>query len=278
MSRISIDELELRNQLTLMLTNLIQGIISSIDFNNFELHQFQNLIIYDIENECPGLTQKLINHLNNERNYSIEEITSIASKSTIKTWPASFKKDLVKLVSMNSLNHLKFKQLFNYFDETKSERKRCLEMKECCIHHCKRSFECNNTMWLYNVLRFGCGCCWTSYAWRLVCRPIQNKISDDDKCCLVCALWVLPSVCCPCYCCYYWDSLNYDKSRLLPEVQIQSAVTNQPTAFHYSRQYFDSFFYLAIEVSNQLNEKFVIWLKLPYTYHYQFDIHGEDNF
>jgi len=274
-----IDESELRNEFTLMLNNLIEGIIRSIDFNNFKLVQFQHYIMYNIEDESPGITQKLIDHLKNEENYSIEEIVSFANKSTIKTWPTSFKSDLINAYSP-SAKSLKFKQLFYYFDEKKSERKHCLEMKECCIHHLKRPFECHsdrNT--LYHAVRFACCCCWTSYIWRLICRPILNKNDCSDLCYCLCEI-----ACFPCWCCYLCDRLNYEPQKIIqygqsifdfrPVVQI---ITKQPTPFHYTKQYFDSFFYLAIEVSNQLNEKFVIWLKIPYNYHHQFDMHDTDN-
>jgi hypothetical protein len=60
------------------------------------------------------LTFKLKEHLKKETNYSIEEIDSICSQSTINTWPESFRNDFLKQFENVPDQAYEFKKLFFY--------------------------------------------------------------------------------------------------------------------------------------------------------------------
>jgi hypothetical protein len=271
---IQIDEIDMRNELKQLCFNLIKTSIDLIDFNILLIKKNQHYIVTDIQSFYPGLTFKLKEHLKKETNYSTEEIDSICSKSTFNTWPESFKNDYSEKFKNVPDQAYRFKKLFFYFSDLDIKRDKCLELKGCCIHHCKRSFECDpNSNYIYQICRFGCGCCWTSYIWRLVCRPFQSKIDNPIHECLCTCLF------CPCFCPYFFDKYNFEPKKIIqygqsifddrPVVQI---VTKQPTPFHYTKQYFHTIYNLAIEVTSKYNERFVIWLRFPFNYDTYFDI------
>ncbi len=78
------------------------------------LKKYQLFFFDDIENLYPGLTLKLKEHLKKETNYSIEEIDSICSQSTINTWPESFRNDFLKQFENVPDQAYEFKKLFFY--------------------------------------------------------------------------------------------------------------------------------------------------------------------
>jgi hypothetical protein len=239
MSRVEIDAIDMQDVLEELTQSLWNNLFDSLDVNILFLKKYQLFFFDDIENLYPGLTLKLKEHLKKETNYSIEEIDSICSQSTINTWPESFRNDFLKKFENVPDQAYEFKKLFFYISGSDSKRDKCLELKGCCIHHCKRSFECDpNSKYIYRICRFGCCCCWTSYIWRLVCRPFQSKIDNPIHECMCTCLF------CPCFFPYFFDRFNFEPKNI---TQIRfdyegefamETVTKQPTPFHFTKKTF----------------------------------------
>lgn len=131
---------EIKNFKNDLIENLIDWHIDLTDFN-----VIKPFIVENIETKWKGDIEDLKKYLAEQNECTVYEIQSLLEKTSSKNWPEFFKdKRSRDADDFQVINNLTLGRVV-FLDNEKEERRRhTKEFKLCMMHHCKRSFECNN--------------------------------------------------------------------------------------------------------------------------------------
>ena len=275
-----------------LIENLIDCTIDLTDFNIVKA-----FIIEDISREWQGDLSHLKTHLMQMTDCSILEVENLLQKSCATNWPDFFKNKSAWQEETFQIDNQLILNYLSFCDNEEEERRRPnKELKFCMLHHLQRPFECSRSMGkLYQCVRFSFCCCWTSYIWRLVCykcakssihdRYYANKNQLENR--LAFACYLTTHVCCwPFFLCYFYDKKNYEpyleytssNSQETPTENTTTVTTVQPTRFHYTNTFYESFLYIVLEArqtANQMSQNeenpFYFWIKIPFNFNIDLD-------